>query len=177
MKVTVVPTRVELIMLPELQLPQVIVNVELWPTVTVDVPLKPPNVAVITIPLEEVLATALTRPDVLTVTSVLGLDQVARVVTFFVLPSSLFPVAVNCDVPPTLSDTVAGVTVTDCSFGLTKKPRQPTASAREERPANPSRSWTFRLLLGIMKAPNECGMKHQAAQFDSNRELPDRRSR
>jgi len=83
-----------------LQLLQVIVMV--CPTVTVAVPLKLLNVAVIVTGLV-VFCTALTRPVLLRVTNVCvvsELSQTAEPVTSLVVPSLLVAMAVNCRVAP-----------------------------------------------------------------------------
>ena len=96
------------------------------PTVTVSVPLMVPLVAVMVTPVV-VLAIPFTKPVELTVTWVASeVVQVAELVTFFVLPSSLLPVAVNCRVPPTCKLGLDGLTVMLVSVGFTKNPRQPT---------------------------------------------------
>ena|SRR5215813_10418596 len=86
-----------------------------------------PLVAVMVTPALPVFAIPLTSPVELTVTWVVSeLLQVAELVRFFVLPSSLVPVAVSCSVPPTCRLGLDGVTVILVSVGFTKKPWQPT---------------------------------------------------
>jgi hypothetical protein len=119
------------------------------PTVTVSVPLIVPLVAVMVTPVVLVLAIPFTSPVELTVTWVASeLVQVAELVKFFVLPSSLLPVAVNCRVPPTCRFGLAGVTVMLVSVGLTKNPRQPT-QARLTRQRKALSNNHFRFGLNI----------------------------
>lgn len=135
--------------LPEVQLSQVIVIVVLWPTVTVSVPLMVPLVAVMVTPVVPVLAIPFTSPVELTVTWVLSeLVQVADEVRFLVLPSSLLPVAVSCSVPPTCKLGLAGVTVMLVSVGFTKNPLQPT-QARLMRQSKAVTNNNFRFGLNI----------------------------
>ena len=104
----------------------VIVNALVWPTVTLEVPLNPLNVAVIVTPLV-VTATPVTTPDLLTDTCVeSALVQVAELVTLVDGdPSLKVADAVSCCVPPTARFSVLGVTVTPLTAAFTKKPRQP----------------------------------------------------
>jgi hypothetical protein len=107
------------------------------PTVTASVPLTVPLVAVMVTPVVPVVAIPFTNPVELTLTWVASeLLQVAELVTFFVLPSSLLPVAVNCRVPPTCKLGLAGLMVILVSVGFTKNPRQPTQARliRQRKP-------------------------------------------
>jgi hypothetical protein len=117
------------------------------PTVTVSVPLIVPLVAVMVTPVVPVLAIPLTNPVELTLTWVASeLVQVAELVKFFVLPSSLLPVAVSCSVPPTCKLGLAGVTVMLVSVGFTKNPRQPTqARLMKQRKALNKNNFRFGL--------------------------------
>lgn len=117
------------------------------PTVTVSVPLMVPLVAVMVTPVVPVFAIPLTNPVELTVTWVASeLVQVAEEVKFFVLPSSLLPVAVNWSVPPTWRLGLEGVTVMLVNVGLTKNPRHPTqARLIRERKAHNNNNFRFGL--------------------------------
>jgi hypothetical protein len=119
------PLPLRLMELPEEQELQVMV-IEVAPTVTVAVPVKPLFTAVIVTP-ELLEATPVTCPVPFTVTRVVSeLVQVEDPVTFFVLPSSKLAVAVSWVVPPIWTFVVLGATVTPVSVGFTKKSRQPT---------------------------------------------------
>ena len=94
------------------------------PTVTVVDPLTPPDVAVMVTPLL-VFARPLIRPPLLTLTW-LGTELVqVTPLTFPVVPSLKFPVAIICKLLPICRLGVGGVTVRLLRVGLTKKPWQP----------------------------------------------------
>lgn len=67
-------------------------------------------------------------------------DQKTPEVNVFVLPSSKFPTAVICRVSPCWRFTFCGPTVIEVSWGSWKKPRQPTAPAREKSVVNATSS-------------------------------------
>jgi hypothetical protein len=62
---------------------------------------------------------------------------------------------------------VGGVTVMVVSVGSTKKPWQPTAAASSKRVVNAASSWSFRLVLDMIKRPGERAFlrRPQAAQL------------
>jgi hypothetical protein len=129
-KVTLAPTPPLLDKLIELPALDVTVSVEVppvvddCPTVTVVDPLTPPDVAVMVTPLL-VFARPLIRPPLLTLTW-LGTELVQLTpLTFPVVPSLKFPVAIICKLLPICRLGVGGVTVRLLRVGLTKKPWQP----------------------------------------------------
>src|SRR2546421_10399537 len=67
-------------------------------------------------------------------------DQKTPEVNVFVLPSLKFPMADICRVFPCWRFTFCGPTVIEVSWGSWKKPRQPTAPAREKRVVNATSS-------------------------------------
>lgn len=129
-KVTLAPTPPLLDKLIELPALDVTVSVEEppvvddCPTVTVVDPLTPPDVAVMVTPLL-VFARPLIRPPLVTLTW-LGTELVQLTpLTFPVVPSLKFPVAIICKLLPICRLGVGGVTVRLLRVGLTKKPWQP----------------------------------------------------
>jgi hypothetical protein len=152
-KVTVVPAppfAVRLIVFPALD---VTAMVDDCPTVTVVDPLTPPEVAVMVTPLV-VFARALIRPLLLTLTW-LGTELVqVTPLTFPVVPSLKFAVAIICKVLPICRLGVAGVTVRLVRVGFTKKPRQP-AKADIKTTVQTVNSSVFRLELEIIAKPRE----------------------
>jgi hypothetical protein len=94
------------------------------PTVTVVDPLTPPDVAVMVTPLL-VFARPLIRPPLLTLTW-LGTELVqVTPLTFPVVPSLKFAVAIICKLLPICRLGLGGVTVRLLRVGFTKKPWQP----------------------------------------------------
>jgi hypothetical protein len=99
--------------------------VEDCPTVTVVDPLTPVDAAVMVTPLL-VFARPLIKPLLVTLTW-LGTELVqVTPLTFPVVPSLKFPVAIICKVLPICRLGLAGVTVRLLRVGVTKKPWQPT---------------------------------------------------
>jgi hypothetical protein len=83
------------------------------------------------------------------------LDQLIFLTLVLTLPSLKVPVAVICSVVPCCTCGLGGLTVSVVKVGFTKKPRQPAPKANIRRTVNAARSWSFRFLLRIIKAPDK----------------------
>ena len=124
-------------------------------TVIVEVPVIVPEVAVmVAVPggLARVAA-AFARPPRLTVATV-GSDVVQSTLpvrSLVLLSAAYVPVADNCRVCPSMSDTDAGATASEVSVGLTKNPRQLAPRASSDSAAKVAKIRRFRLQEGMVK--------------------------
>jgi hypothetical protein len=162
-KVTVAPIPPFLDKLIELPALEVTVSaddpppVDDCPTVTVVDPLTAPDIAVMVTPLV-VFARALIRPPLLTLTW-LGTELVQETpLTFPVVPSLKFPVAIICKVLPICRLGLEGVTLRLLRDGFTKKPWQPPPRAKIRTTVITNSE--FRLELEIIAEPRKIPSAH-----------------